>query len=487
MSDQLNRPQIFISYSWQPTSNKEKVIQLAERLVLDSIHVILDVWDLKEGQDKNLFMEQMVNSEDVKRVLLICNKDYVEKANKRVGGVGIESLIVSNEIYSQAEQIKFIPIIFEYDENNKPYVPTFVNSRIFIDLSDEEIFEANYELLMRNLFDKPISKRPPYGTPPAYILNDDPIFLPTAHKIATIKKVLLEEKKNSILFIQDYYNSFISGLENFRIDEKNLSRIDFDEVVLKGISDITVLRDDFLKFIDIYTSYSVELNLEKLHSFFEKLLEFLLNQDGIGSNTNTVGNIKNDHYRFFIYELFLHFTCIMFEKERFKELAYILHNPFIIHIQRYNETQEFSFTYFKNYVASINDFRKKRLNLNRVSVTADTLKEKATGMIKFTQLQQADIFLYYISLFISDNSYNQRPWFPETSCYDFYNLPIIKKTISQKFFDRIKPLFDVNSKDELLAKVKEIMEKKKDNIERYEYHFPYIDRGLEIDKIATIR
>ena len=142
MSTEMNRPTVFISYSWKPATNREKVIQLAERLSLDSIHVIIDVWDLKEGQDKNQFMEQMVNSPDVKRVLLICNKEYAEKANSRTGGVGIESMIVSTEIYSQAEQTKFIPIIFEYDENNKAYVPTFVNSRIFIDLSNEEVFES---------------------------------------------------------------------------------------------------------------------------------------------------------------------------------------------------------------------------------------------------------------------------------------------------------------------------------------------------------
>ncbi len=166
MSTQTNAPQVFISYSWKPVSNREKVIQLAERLSSNFVHVIIDLWDLKEGQDKNQFMEQMVNSSDVKRVLLICNKDYAEKANNRAGGVGIESLIISNEIYSQATQTKFIPVIFEYDTQHKPYIPTFVNSRIFIDLSSDEVFEENYELLMRNIFDKPISKRPPLGTPP---------------------------------------------------------------------------------------------------------------------------------------------------------------------------------------------------------------------------------------------------------------------------------------------------------------------------------
>jgi len=141
---------IFISYSWNPYNNKLKVIELAERLTNDGIHVILDDWDLKEGQDKYHFMEQMVNDESVNKVLLVSNKEYAEKANKKKGGVGIESLIVSDEIYQQVEQTKFIPVVMQY-ENGNPCLPTFIKSRIYIDLSDENTFEDNYDKLIRNI------------------------------------------------------------------------------------------------------------------------------------------------------------------------------------------------------------------------------------------------------------------------------------------------------------------------------------------------
>ena len=107
----MTPPKVFISYSWKPTHNKLNVLQLAERLSADYVHVIIDEWDLKEGQDKYQFMEQMVNNPEVGKVLLICSKDYADKANAKKGGVGIESLIVSDEIYSKVDQTKFIPII----------------------------------------------------------------------------------------------------------------------------------------------------------------------------------------------------------------------------------------------------------------------------------------------------------------------------------------------------------------------------------------
>lgn len=45
--------------------------RLAERLMGDGVNVILDVWDLKNGQDKYVFMEQMVEDSEIKKVLSV--------------------------------------------------------------------------------------------------------------------------------------------------------------------------------------------------------------------------------------------------------------------------------------------------------------------------------------------------------------------------------------------------------------------------------
>lgn len=481
-------PKIFISYSWKPTHNKQKVLQLAERLSADFVHVILDDWDLKEGQDKYLFMEQMVNNPEVKRVLLICNKEYADKANSKKGGVGIESLIVSDEIYTKAEQTKFIPIIFEYDEENKPCVPTFVKSRIFIDLSSDDVYEDNYEQLLRNIFDKPISKRPPLGTIPAFLQSDEPIFLPTAHKVATIKNALLNEKKNTPLYIQDYLDTFIGALTGFSIDEKDLNQANFDEVILKKIEDMKVLRDDFISFMEVYLSNSITLDHDQLHSFFEKLLNYSVNKDEYDYPSNTFGYLKSDNYKFFFYELFLTFTAIMLEKERFVELAFILQTPFIIDKKRSGEIIPATFSEFRHYVSSLNEHRNKKLQLNRVSVTADIIKQRATEKYNFEILIEADVLLYYISLLFPNNlSYYGGYWFPETSCYRFYKLRVLSKTISERYFNKVKVLFGVQTKEELLTKIDEIVNSGRDKINDFNYRIPNIKAGLRVDEMCTMK
>ena len=50
-------PKIFISYSW---SSDALVLELANRLVFHGVDVVLDKWDLKEGNDKYEFMETSV-------------------------------------------------------------------------------------------------------------------------------------------------------------------------------------------------------------------------------------------------------------------------------------------------------------------------------------------------------------------------------------------------------------------------------------------
>ena len=125
----MESKKVFISYSWKI---QDQVIELADRLISDGVDVIIDVYNLKDGQDKYLFMEQCVTDESISRVLMICDESYCKKANNRDGGVGDEIVIISPEVYGKSKQEKFIPIVVERDEDGKEYLPQFIKSRIYI-------------------------------------------------------------------------------------------------------------------------------------------------------------------------------------------------------------------------------------------------------------------------------------------------------------------------------------------------------------------
>lgn len=78
------------------------------------------------------FMEKCVKDKSLNYVLILLDKKYVDKADGRKGGVGIETQIISNEVYNDVEQNKFIPIIFERDSDGKVYVPVISKNQILL-------------------------------------------------------------------------------------------------------------------------------------------------------------------------------------------------------------------------------------------------------------------------------------------------------------------------------------------------------------------
>jgi hypothetical protein len=95
----MNNPKAFISYSWSSPGHCDRIRSYAERLVNEGVDVILDQWDLSEGQDKYAFMEKMVTDPSVTHVLIFSDSQYSEKADERKAGVGTESQIISKEIH----------------------------------------------------------------------------------------------------------------------------------------------------------------------------------------------------------------------------------------------------------------------------------------------------------------------------------------------------------------------------------------------------
>lgn len=101
-------------------------------MIEEDIEFIIDITHLKPGYDMNYFMENSVKEAD--KVLIFCDETYSQKANERKGGAGIETYIISPEVYSSAKQEKFIPIFF--DENS---IPSYLKGRFGIMLKNGAI------------------------------------------------------------------------------------------------------------------------------------------------------------------------------------------------------------------------------------------------------------------------------------------------------------------------------------------------------------
>jgi hypothetical protein len=163
-------PTVFISYSHDDDKHKSWVRKLAEKLVSDGVDTVIDQWDLSLGADLAHFMEQGLTN--AQRILVICTNNYNKKANAGTGGVGYEKTILTAELLRNQATNKFIPVVRGSEKNE---VPICLGSRLYIDFSDDAVFESRYQDLLRELHAVPTATKPALGKNPfAVAVNEVP-------------------------------------------------------------------------------------------------------------------------------------------------------------------------------------------------------------------------------------------------------------------------------------------------------------------------
>ncbi|MDE0041498.1 MAG: toll/interleukin-1 receptor domain-containing protein, partial [Candidatus Poribacteria bacterium] len=155
-------PKVFISYSHDSPEHKRWVSELGAKLPHNGIDAILDQWDLGPGDDITRFMESGLKNSD--RVLVVCTDTYVSKANAGEGGVGYERMIVNAQLIQNLGTNKFIPVIRH--ASGEEMTPTFLATRMYIDLRDQSEFETEFNKLLHELHHVPIIQKPPLGKNP---------------------------------------------------------------------------------------------------------------------------------------------------------------------------------------------------------------------------------------------------------------------------------------------------------------------------------
>lgn len=143
-------PTVFISYAWEDEQHKQWVKQLADILIKNRIDAKIDQYDLSLGDRLPEFMEQSISQSDF--VLIICTPEYKEKSDSRIGGVGYEGHIISDELFSGHNERKFIPIIRKGTFTTS--VPKSLSGKLGVDLTDNDKMEEGLRLLIDTLLGK---------------------------------------------------------------------------------------------------------------------------------------------------------------------------------------------------------------------------------------------------------------------------------------------------------------------------------------------
>lgn len=383
MLENIETKKVFISYSWSNKEHKEKVIRLAEELVSLGIDVVLDEWDLKPGKDKYEFMEQIVTDSSLDKVLIITDRVYAEKANKRQGGVGTETQIITPSLYENLGENKFIPIIFEKDEDTgKAFLPTYVKSRIYIDLSSDQVYQEGIEQLVRDIYEKPARIKPALGKAPSYILEDKINTFKIERKADDVEYALKKGTKRVVFALKDYFDCFIEELDKLEVKE-HLGE-SYDAAALRMVDESLPFRQSFVKVLNVFVqedSADSEFISDFFEDFYNKINQMEIQQD----------NLAPEAAKFLLTELFIYSTSVFIKYKRWDILSSILNHVYYSKSERNN----FYFVTLRMPTKFISDGEIQK-GSSRVSLVADKM-EKRTTEKEFNLMIEADIFLYYVS------------------------------------------------------------------------------------------
>jgi hypothetical protein len=478
----MENPKLFISYSWSSPEHEQWVLQLATELVDSGIDVILDKWDLKEGHDAYAFMEKMVTDPEITKVIMVCDRKYSEKADGRSGGVGTETQIISKEVYEKTDQNKFVAIVTKKDENGKAYLPTYYKSRIYIDLSDDDLYAKNFEQLLRWIYDKPLYIKPEPGKKPSFLSEPNAVSLGTSAKFKRALDAIRNNKEYASGALNEYFEALVSGLEKFRISNY---KGEFDEKVVESIEQFIPYRNEAIEVFLALAQYRNTMETTRqLHRFFEQLIPYFYVPEGVNSWIEW----NFDNLKFIVQELFLYCISAFLKYDCFNAVGYLLRHHF--YIERHSEygiNVMQSFGIFRNYLGSL-EYRNKRLQLRRSSLHADLLKQRCTAIgFAFDKLMQADFVLFLRDSIDALREGKCQLWWPETLVYKSYRggtFEIFSRAESAEFFNELKSIFDIKDKDELKPLLSAFNEGKL-HIPKCQFDSLHPNEVMGFDKLAT--
>ncbi|MBO6297611.1 MAG: TIR domain-containing protein [Lachnospiraceae bacterium] len=477
-------PVVFISYSWTDKEYQQSIIDLASRMRHDGVDVKLDVWDLKEGQDKYKYMEQCVTDPQIDKVLILSNKLYAEKADKREGGVGDETTIISPEVYGNAEQQKFIPIVMERDENGKECLPAYLKTLKYRDLSGDN-FEEEYEAVLRIIFDEPIHRKPELGSKPDWLTEETPDNLYPV-KNAVKKITVAELGRMKVLAVRDFVDIYIEAMKQFYV--KNIDA----QTYLTNFGAIKQYRDVFLDHLKAFSS--IEHFGSTMADEFERIYNTLYDVHTFDPESFSCGYNEFDLFRIHIWELFICTVTYMLHYEMYADIHDLLvHTYFLRTSPLGNEKRPFSYEMLRFHSKMIEEEIKHSLPdelARKYTLTGHYIVNDHEYLPIYSgkAMANADLFLYqaYNALEL-DELTEYGPWFPTLYIYaDEYD-SMWKRLASKKFCEKIMPVFGVKSIDDLKKRISKCVYDK-------DYHYrgawlgaaSAIQTWIKIEQIATL-
>ncbi|MEB7794719.1 toll/interleukin-1 receptor domain-containing protein [Staphylococcus equorum] len=402
--------QVSISYAHTNEDHKERVDFIARELMEEhGLEVKLDLWTFRKGQDLNKGMEQLTTNSDV--VLIIGDENYVEKANERSGGVGRESVILSENYFKKikSETSKILYAYTDKDESGSPIIPNYMLGINSFDLTNEEKDFEKIEEIAREIYDLPVIEAPKRGVKPDYT------------------------KKNRMLSIRKVKSKAI-------IDKKLLN-----ELIIDIKSELSELDSEFANYLDINVKRDFS-RLKNLLTVWDEINQKVNKSNDIGYilqeliKTIKLDTNETDATSIFIRVAFVYSIAFGITSENFKLIDDLIKYDYSYdgRVFSYSEINLFTIV---GFLEAESYATRKSYRGGYFEIEEQIIRDTELSII---DIIEADVFLEFVNLFYKakdDEAKSNMDWAILDKDY-----PVIRKYIAEfKFLNSFKRVTTVNN------------------------------------------
>lgn len=452
-------PKVFISYAWTSDVYQEKVRSFAAALMDVGIETVIDQWDLKPGNNVHAFMEKIDNDKTIDKVLILINPKYATKANNKQGGVSTETQIISPEVYNNVAQTRYLPIIFETNQDGSIEQPTFLKSTIYFDLTKSDTYDSEFRKLVKTIYGKDIHQKPKRGNKPSWVDEDNDLsFAPRITRNEEIRKNP-NETERTLKFKQE-----------IEVLKKQL--LDFS-----SIDNYVSIYDELQKLKKDY------LSLFSLIPYIPKAVRYI-----ITSFEAVIMEIRHDHSnnsvvkQLLLHEMFIYLIAVCYKNELFSEIGYLLTRSYESDNPEGLDTFKIFCANDRNFDDAYNNKNNSRYYSGMSKYWIDTLD---VNICSKEELVFADVLCFNVALF-----YNNRcRWFPYLYIYDNdeWNSRFVRFTKGLKSKERLviaSAIFGFENSNDFVKKFKDMSEDPNfmEYLERFNYNRPYTNPAQSLFK-----
>jgi len=269
-------------------------------------------------------------------------------------------------------------------------------------------------------------------------------------------RVAYSKKEPVSVIMQDFLMAISKDIGSIKPDFTKYD--EYDDAIFAQVEEGKKITNRFIECIQLACNYNDEESILAIYENFGKLLKLYDRPDNFeGSSRET----DFDGNRFLIREMFIAFIGNLIKYNKWELIGKLLSQDLFVDKKYHGGYYPFEEIY--QYLRSLDDDRNSRLKLNRISVTADIIKEHfsqepLSRLLTHQEFMEADFFLYVRSRCHAEKDKYRWGWYP-TSCVFLDRIPsFLMKSESAHFYTRLLIACGIEDKNKWIETVKAIKE-----------------------------